>query len=254
MNKEDQKNKSGKKPYGFAVLLAIVLVGFIAFSGVWYQSGWSSMRGFTQGVYTNTDDWKVIDAQYGYMLDKFIDGDASYTYNLEYTPVTVTPAQISGMNKSTCISYVLDEYTRILINNDNLTGITGKIHFVSGTEAHFYYLIGSVLTGLLFLILLGYLYAKSTLADFFKLVGPTIIIAGVILLALLYIVYAFYVNGWILSNDAVYDEGLPIIASMIKNTFTYYIVGVIIVGVILAIPAIPGLLSKGKNSGDKPAK
>lgn len=188
------------------------------------------------------------------MLDKFIDGDASYTYNLEYTPVTVTQSQVSGMNKTTCISYVLDEYTRTLINNDNLTGITGKIHFVAGSGAHSYYLAGSVITGLLFLILLGYLFAKRSLADFSRLVGPTIIIAGIILIALLYIVYAFYVNGWILSNDAVYDEGLPIIASMIKDTFTYYIIGVIIVGIILTIPAIPGLLSKDKATGDKPAK
>lgn len=254
MGKEDQKNKSLKKPYRIAIIFAIVLVLFIAFSGVWYQSGWSSMRDFTQRVYSTTDDGRIVNAQYGYMLDKFTDGDASYTYNLEYVPVTVTKSQVSGMNQTTCISLVLDEYTRILINDDNLTGMKGKIHFVSGSEAHSFYLIAMIITGLLVLLISGYLLTKLAIVDFCKLVGPTVIITGVILMALLYIVYAFYVNGWIFSNEVVFNGGLPIIASMIKEVFTYYIIGVIIVGIILTLPAIPGFLSRGKTSGDKPTK
>ncbi len=246
-----QKSKSSKKLYRIAVLLAMVLIAFIVFSCVWYLSSWSSMRDFTQRIYSTTSDGQIINAQYGYMLDKFTDGDTSYTYNLEYTPVIVTQSQVSGMNQSTCVNYVLDEYTRILMNDDNLTGITAKIHFVSGSDAHFYYLIGSVISGLLALVLLGYLFVKLSLTDFFKLVGPTILIAGIILIALLYIVYAFFVNGWILSDQVVYNEGLMIIASMIKETFTYYILSMMIVGAILTIP---GLLSRGKSSEDKPAK
>lgn len=254
MGEGEQKNKSGKKPYGIAVLLAIVLVAFIAFSGMWYQSDWASMREFTQRVYSSTEDWQGVNSQYNAMAAAFAKGDTSFTYKIASINIPVTKSRFSSMDKATCISYVLDEYTRVLMNSDSLTGIRANIHLVSGSEAHFYYLIASVVTGLLILLLLGYLFTKSSLVDFFKLVGPTVLIAGIVLIAMLYVVYAFYVDGWIASENAVYNEGLPIIASMIKEVFTYYIIGVIIVGVILTIPAIPGLLSKGKIFGDKPTK
>ena len=92
MDRVDKKSKGMDKPYRIVILLAIVVLLFIAFSGIWYESRWPAMRDFTQNVFTTPENTHTLNAQYGYMLDRFADNDTSYAYYLQYTPVSVTSA------------------------------------------------------------------------------------------------------------------------------------------------------------------
>lgn len=248
------ESKTAKKMDWLSILLTIIVMLFVVFSGLWYESNWASMRDFTQRAYTSTTDWEGVNSQYDTMAAAFASGTTTFTFQIASLDIPVTSSQFSTTDKAGAISYVLDQYTNELINNDQLTGKKAGIHLVAGATVHTIYLIASVISGLMLLLVAGYMLAKSSLAGFVQRSGLKVLIAGIVLLAGLYVVYAVFVDGWIASDNAVYNEGLPIIAAALKEFFTCYIIGVIVLGIVLTALAYVGPLAKGKLPGDKPTK
>ncbi len=150
-------------------------------------------------------------------------------------------------DKDSYINTVLTIYTENLYHLQTLTGIRGGIEFVAGDWIHEIYGAIMVLIGLLALWTMRYMYLRSKLTDFLKQVGLSFLIAAVISFVFLIVVFSVFVNPWIATNEDIYKQGLPIIASMIEEFYMYYIVGIGVVGVILMLPSIPAMLSKGKK-------
>ncbi|MGA9141204.1 MAG: hypothetical protein WBZ29_13340, partial [Methanocella sp.] len=235
-------------------LLAIIMIAFIVFSGLWNLSSWDSMRGYTWGVYSKTDDWAGVNEQYKDMQAAFDNGQYSYTYQIANISCAINQNMVKGTAKPDYINAVLDVYTSALFTSSSLPGIRGGINWVAGTRTHDLYGAIAIITAILGFVLLRYIYVRSKLTDFLKQVGASFIGAGVITLVMLIAVFTMLVEPWVKTNEIIYKEGLPIIAQMIKEFYQVYIIAIIILGVIMVAPAIIQLLTKGKEEKEnKPA-
>ncbi len=66
-NEKTQAGKKGLRWQDLVILLTLFMIVFIVFSGLWERSSFGSMLGYTQGVYSKTDDWQGINQQYDQM-------------------------------------------------------------------------------------------------------------------------------------------------------------------------------------------
>lgn len=252
-NENQNGKKSGMRWEIIVALLTVVTIVFIVFSGVWYLSTFDSMRNFTNGVYSKTDDWQGVNEQYNDMVAAFNAGSTAFTYHIAGIDIPVS--KVDGATKDQYIDKVLDGYTAGLYERTDLTGVKGAIHAVAGESTHLIYTIVSIVAGIILIAVLIFAFTKASLIDFLKQTGASFLIAGIISLVGMFLVYALLVNTWINTNTAIYKEGLPIIAQMIQEWFTLYILAFIVLGIILVVPAALQLLTKGKqqDSGKKAA-
>jgi hypothetical protein len=242
--------KKEKQPVRWEVmviLLTSLFIAFIVFSGVWHLSSFDSMVGYTQGVYSHTDDWEGVNEGYEDMLNYFSHGYYQYTYRIAGISIGINQGMVENQEKDTYINAVLNMYTASLYHIDTLTGIKGAIHTVAGYDAHEMYGILMVLSLAAVLVTMRYMYIRARLVDFLKQVGLSLAGASAIALAMLYLIYMLMIDSWIATNETIYKEGLPIIAAMIKEWYTLYMAALIAVGILLLIPALISLLSKGKE-------
>lgn len=235
-------------------LLTIVMMVFIVFSGLWNLSSWDSMRGYTWGCYSKTDDWAGVEEQYKDMQAAFNAGQYSYTYEIANISCAINQYMVEDKTKDGYINAVLDVYTSALYTSSSLPGVRGDINWVAGTRTHDVYGAVMVLTMIVAFILLRYMYLREKLVDFSKQVGVSFLVSGGISMVSLIAVYSLLVNTWVSTDQRIYKEGLPIIAQMIKEWYTVYIAAIIVLGIILVIPAVVQLLTKGKeDKSNKPA-
>ena len=235
-------------------ILTIVMMVFIVFSGLWNLSSWDSMRGYTWGVYTKTDDWAGVEEQYKQMEAAFNAGQYSYTYEIANISCAINQYMVQDKTKDGYINAVLDVYTSALYTSSSLPGVRGDINWVAGTRTHDLYGGIMVLVGIIALLLMRSMYLREKLVDFSKQIGISFIISGAISLVSMIAVYTLLVSTWVETDQRIYKEGLPIIAQMIKEWYTVYMAAIIVLGVILVIPAIVQLLTKGKeDKSNKPA-
>lgn len=258
MVNSDKKNE-GKEGLNIrwemaVALLAIIMIAFIVFSGLWNLSSWDSMRSYTWGVYSKTDDWAGVNDQYKQMQAAFDGGQYSYTYQIANISCAINKNMVKGTAKDDYINAVLDVYTSALYTSSSLPGIRGSINTVAGVRTHDIYGAIAIISALIGLVLLRYMYLRSKLTDFLKQAGVSFIAAGGITLVMLIAVYAMLVEPWLKTNEIIYKEGLPIIAQIIKEWYQVYIIAIIILGVIMVIPVLVQLVTKGKEKEEnKPA-
>jgi len=253
VNQESKKGGSKLRWEYMVAILTVVMLIFIVFSGVWNLSSWDSMRGYTWGVYSKTDDWAGVNEQYLKMQPAFDRGEFSYTYVIANISCAINQNMVKGTTKDDYLNAVLDTYTAALYTQSNLPGVKGDINKVAGTKTHDLYGAVMVLTVIVGLFFLRYMYVRSSLVDFSKQIGISFIISGIISLVSLIIAYTLLVSTWVQTDSIIYKEGLPIIAQMIKEWYQIYIIAIIVLGVILVLPAIVQLLTKSKEDKSKVA-
>jgi hypothetical protein len=230
------------------IVLAIFMIAFIVFSGLWERSGFGSMLGYTYGVYSKTDDWQGINVQYDRMKAAFDQGTYRYTYEVANISVAVDKNMVGAkQDKDTYINTVLSIYTSDMYHLDTMPGVRGAIHAVAGDTMHEVYGAIMIVFGLVSLWIMRYMYLRSSVVDFLKQIGLSFVIAAIVCFVALFVIYTVFVNPWIATNEDIYHQGLPIIANMIKEFYTYYIIAFGVIGALLMIPAIPQLLNKGKK-------
>lgn len=252
-NQESKKGGSKLRWEYIVAILTVVMLIFIVFSGVWNLSSWDSMRGYTWGVYSKTDDWAGVNEQYKKMQVAFDKGEFGYTYVIANISCGINKNMVKGTTKDDYLNAVLDTYTAALYTQSNLPGVKGDINKVAGTRMHDLYggvMILSVIVGL---FIMRYMFVRSSLVDFSKQVGISFLISGIISLVSLIIAYTLLVSTWVKTDSIIYKEGLPIIAQMIKEWYQIYIIAIIVIGVIMIIPAVIQLLTKGKEEKGKAA-
>jgi hypothetical protein len=248
-NTDDKKKVT--KPVRWEVmviLLTSLLIAFITFSGVWHLSSFDSMTGFTRGVYSHTDDWGGVNEQYERMNTTFNNGNYQFTYRIAGISVGINKDMVADQDKDTYINAVLDMYTASLYHMETLTGVKGAIHTVGGYDSHETYGIFMVLSMAAALVVMRYMYVRARLVDFLKQVGISLAGASAIAFAMLYLIYLLFIDKWIATNEDIYQQGLPIIAAMIKEWYTLYMVAIIICGGLLLIPALIEFLSKDRKT------
>jgi len=253
VNQESKKGGAKLRWEYMVAILTVVMLIFIVFSGVWNLSSWDSMRGYTWGVYSKTDDWAGVNEQYKKMQTAFDGGALSYTYQIAGISCAINKDMVKGTAKDDYINAVLDVYTSALYTSDSLPGVKADINKVAGTRTHDLFGGVMVVAAALGLIIMRHLYMRSSLVDFSKQVGISFLISGIISLVSMIIVYTLLVSTWVQTDTRIYKEGLPIIAQMIKEWYQVYMIAIIVLGVILVLPAIVQLLTKGKEDKGKAA-
>lgn len=229
------------------ILLVALLIAFITFSGVWHLSSFQSMTGYTWGVYSHTDDWQGVNEQYNNMAASFQKGTTQYTYNIAGLTIGINKNMVSSQDKDTYMKAVLDMYTSDLYHLGDLNGIKGAIHTVAGYDTHNLYGALTLIFAVAALFVIWYMYKNATLSDFLKQTGLSFVIAGIITFAMLWLTFILLVDNWIATNETIYKEGLPIIAQMIKEWYSIYMVAIVVIGLLIMIPSLLGLVAKGKE-------
>lgn len=251
---DSSKGKPGIRWEFVVALLTVAMIVFIVFSGVWYLSTFGSMRNFTNGVYSKTDDWEGVNEQYNKMTAAFNAGGTGFEYHIAGINVTVNKITSGPATKDDYLNLVLDGYTAGLYDRTDLTGVKGAIHAVAGKSTHDIYTIFTILAAVYVLAMLYYaLKNTSSLVDFLKQVGASALISGIISFVGMIVIYTLLVNTWIQTDTRIYKEGLPIIAQMIKEWYTVYLAVIIVVGILLMVPAVIQLFTKGKEDKGKAA-
>jgi hypothetical protein len=143
--------------FRYALLLAAGLVAllFIVAFTAWGLTTYGSIRHVVGDLAAQPESATDLESQYEDMLVGFASGANSFTYHFRSAPVTVTPAQVSGMDEDQAIGLVLDVYTSGLYDNTLQSGGLGAASFFIGSTGNIIYAVIALVFALLSALLVA---------------------------------------------------------------------------------------------------
>jgi len=127
--------------FRYALLLAagLVAVLFVVAFTAWGLTTYGSVRHVVGDLAAQPDKAADLRDQYEEMATQFSGGANSFTYYYRSEPITVAPAQVSGMGEGEVISLVLDTYTSGLYDNSLQSGGLGAANVFAGSTGNLLY-------------------------------------------------------------------------------------------------------------------
>jgi hypothetical protein len=140
--------------FRYALLLAagLVAVLFVIAFTAWGITTYGSIRHVVGDLAAQPDKAADLRDQYEEMATQFSSGASSFTYYFRSAPITVAPAQVTGMGEGEVISLVLDNYTSGLYDNNLQSGGLGAANVFVGSTGNVLYAATALVFAIAFII------------------------------------------------------------------------------------------------------
>jgi hypothetical protein len=226
--------------FRYALLLAagLVAVLFIVAFTAWGLTTYGSVRHVVGDLAAQPDKAADLRDQFEEMATQFSGGASSFTYYFRSAPITVAPAQVTGMGESEVISLVLDIYTSGLYDNSLQSGGLGAASVFVGSTGNLLYAATALVFAIAFILFnAGAVRGFAELPLPFKLKSAGKIIAA--FCAVVFFIFALLPGllkslfwGPVGNNSAIRDalnllEPL-VVGSLLRNTLLVILIAGVI--------------------------